>query len=177
MEDLGKFYRYLSPNVVVLVSCGEGEERNIITIAWQGPVSSNPPLHGIAIHPKRHSHGIIEKYEEWVVNLPVFEILKEVHRCGRVSGREVDKFSDTGLTAVPSAKVGAPTIKECPFNVECKLHSRHSLGDHTLFVGEVVHVRQEPGVFDGSKMSKEFSFIGHLGGNDYIDRWGRNVKM
>ena len=34
----------LNPVPVVMVSCGDQEKSNIITIAWTGIVNSNPPM-------------------------------------------------------------------------------------------------------------------------------------
>jgi flavin reductase (DIM6/NTAB) family NADH-FMN oxidoreductase RutF len=61
-----------------------------------------------------------------------------MHYCGTESGRRIDKFKKTGLTAMASLKVKPPRIKECFGHLECKVVQKHTCGDHTLFVGEVV---------------------------------------
>ncbi|MGD8597490.1 MAG: flavin reductase, partial [Anaerolineae bacterium] len=48
----------LYPVPAVLVSCG-GETPNIITLAWVGTVSSDPPSVGIGVRPERFSHKLI----------------------------------------------------------------------------------------------------------------------
>jgi len=70
---------------------------------------------------------------------------KEVLYCGTHSGREVDKFKETGLVAVPAKKVRPPLIEGCVANFECKVVGEIETGDHTIFVGEVVaaHVSEE----------------------------------
>ena len=76
-----------------------------------------------------------------------------------VSGKDVNKFSETGLTAEPAEKVKPPLIKECPVNIECVLRQKIPLGVHHLFIGEVtcVHVDQavldDKGRIDFSKVS------------------------
>jgi flavin reductase (DIM6/NTAB) family NADH-FMN oxidoreductase RutF len=62
-----------------------------------------------------------------------------------VSGRECDKFARFGLTPVPGAEVAAPLIAECPVNLECEALFEQRVGDHQLFLGEVLaqHVDEE----------------------------------
>ncbi len=79
------------------------------------------------------------------MNIPTANILKEVDFCGVVSGQDLDKLSQTGLTPTSAEKVQPPLIKECPVNLECTLKEKITLGSHDLFLGEViaVHVDQE----------------------------------
>jgi flavin reductase (DIM6/NTAB) family NADH-FMN oxidoreductase RutF len=53
---------------------------------------------------------------------------------GIVSGRDHDKFKETGLTPVTSEKVKAPLALELPFSLECRLVQHHRLGLHTIFI-------------------------------------------
>lgn len=138
----------LRPVPVVLVSCGHGEQANIITIAWTGILCSNPPQVGIGVRPDRHSHGLIQETGEFVVNVPSERLLNEVEYCGFVSGRDVDKFDTSGLTPVPGSAIQTPIIAESPINLECKLAQTLPLGSHDLFVGEVVAVQFSEAVLD-----------------------------
>jgi flavin reductase (DIM6/NTAB) family NADH-FMN oxidoreductase RutF len=138
----------LRPVPVVLVSCGHGEQANIIAIAWTGILCSNPPQVGIGVRPSRHSHGLIQETGEFVVNVPGERLIDEVEYCGHVSGREVDKFATRGLTPVPGSAVQTPIIAECPINIECQVSHTLSLGSHDLFVGQVVAVQFSQEVLD-----------------------------
>ena len=150
----------LFPCPVVLVTClGSDGKPNIITLAWAGIVCSDPPTLGLGIRPQRHSYKLIEHSKEYVVNIPTVDILKEADFCGMVSGKNVDKFGQTGLTSVPAEKVKPPVIKECPVNIECILKKKIPIGSHDLFLGEVVsvHIDQdilnEKGKLDFSKLA------------------------
>ena len=57
----------LSPVPAVMVSCGDGEEKNIITIGWTGIINSDPPITYISVRKSRYSHHIIEKTGEFVL--------------------------------------------------------------------------------------------------------------
>jgi len=136
----------LFPSPVILVTCADSSGKtNIITLAWTGIACSDPPTISISIRPHRHSNKIIEESGEFVVNIPTIEILEETDFCGIVSGKEMDKFSETQLTQEPAEKVRPPLIKECPINIECILKKKIPLGVHDMFLGEVirVHIEQE----------------------------------
>jgi flavin reductase (DIM6/NTAB) family NADH-FMN oxidoreductase RutF len=134
---------------VVLVSCGEGAEANIITVGMYMPISSRPPLVCIGIAPQRYSHQLIEKTGEFVVNSPSITLEREMHYCGVESGRRVNKWDEVGLTAIPSLKVKTPRIKECFGHLECKVIESHVMGDHTLFLGKVVSTSADEEVMKG----------------------------
>ncbi|MEE8568018.1 MAG: flavin reductase family protein [Anaerolineales bacterium] len=143
-----KPFAALRPVPVVLVSCGHGEQANIITIAWTGILCSKPPHIGIGVRPKRHSHDLIQKTGEFVVNIPGEELINEVEYCGFVSGREVDKFTTRGLTPIPGSEVQTPIIAECPINIECRVSQVLPLGSHDLFIGRIVAVQFSQDVLD-----------------------------
>lgn len=145
--DLKNFPEYTYPRQAVLVTVIDVKP-NILTASWHSPISRLPPLYGVSVHPKRFSHDIILKSKEFVVNHAPFKIVEQVHYCGRRSGREVDKFKETGLTAVKAKKVKPPLIKECYAHFECKLFDSFKLGDHTWIVGEVVAASVDKEYFD-----------------------------
>lgn len=136
----------LSPVPAVMVSCDAAEFRkNIITLAWVGTVCSDPPMVSISIRPERYSYAIIRESKEFVINLPNNELLRATDYCGVVSGRDVDKFSEAALTAVPGKFVKAPLIEEAPVNIECRVKQIIPLGSHDLFLSEIllIHVQEE----------------------------------
>lgn len=139
----------LFPCPVVLVTCVDSKRTpNIITLAWVGTVSSDPPMLGLGIRPHRYSYGLIEDSGEFVVNIPTKDILRETDFCGMVSGKDVDKFSETGLTPEPAEKVKPPLIRECPVNIECIVKKKIPLGVHHLFLGEIVRVHVDQDILN-----------------------------
>lgn len=162
-------YRLLHPMHTVLVSCvGKDGKPNIITLAWAMPTSINPPLVAISVAPTRHSHRLIEETKEFVVNIPTMDIVKETLFCGRVSGKNHDKFKEAGLTPIPARKVKPPIIGECVAHLECKLHSRFATGDHTIFVGEILEAYANKNCFTEAGYNLEKAkMIFHLGGNEF----------
>ena len=133
----------LAPVPPVLVSCGNMEKPNLITIAWAGTINSDPVRVSISVRPERYSHGLISESGEFVINLPTQKILRAVDWCGVKSGRDVDKFKEMGLTAVPGSAVSAPVLAESPVNLECRVFQTIPLGSHDLFLADVVAVDED----------------------------------
>ena len=63
---------------------------------------------------------------------------KEMIYCGVHSGKNVDKFKETGLTKEECSKINCPKIKEALGYFECKVVKEITTGDHVIFVGEVL---------------------------------------
>lgn len=132
----------LFPVPVVMVSCaGKDHKPNIITVAWAGTVCSDPPMLSISVRKERHSYGLLMESRAFVVNIPSARQIRHTDYCGVASGRDVDKFAETGLSAVPASKVNAPLIPECPINLECAVRRTLDLGSHTMFIAEIVAVQ------------------------------------
>lgn len=140
---------YLFPTPTAMVSCaGAGSVPNIITVAWIGVVCSEPPIVSVSIRPGRYSHDLIREAGDFVVNIPREDQLRMLDFCGVASGRDIDKFSELGLTPLPGKLVTAPLIKECPVNLECRVIDVRKLGTHDMFLGEIVAVHMDNEVMD-----------------------------
>ncbi len=130
----------LSPVPPALISCGSMENPNVMTAAWTGIICSDPTLVYVSIRPSRYSNEIIRKTNEFVINVPSVKIARAVDWCGVKSGRNVNKFKETGLTPIASSLINAPQIKESPISLECKVKQITSYGTHDMFLAEVVAV-------------------------------------
>lgn len=138
----------LNPVPAVMVSCGDEKEKNIITIAWTGIVNTNPPMTYVSIRKERHSHDIIKRTGEFVINLTTEELAFATDYCGVRSGRDVDKFKEQKLTAIESKVVSCPSISESPVNIECKVTEIKELGSHDMFLAEIVSVSVDDSLMD-----------------------------
>lgn len=136
----------LNPLPVCLISCqGRESAPNILTVAAIGICCFDPPLIGVAIRPNRYSHGLISESGEFVINVPNWDLVRQVDLCGSLSGKEKNKFAAAGLTPLPASMVRPPLIRECPINIECKVKQTLNLGTHDFFLSEVVatHMDEE----------------------------------
>ena len=130
----------LAPVPPVMVSCGNAEHKNILTVAWAGITNTIPPKTYISVRPKRHSYNIIKESGEFVLNLTPTSLVRAADYCGIYTGAKVNKFEKCGLTQIPSAEVAVPTIAEAPLALECRVRSVTPLGTHDLFLADILAV-------------------------------------
>ena len=57
------------PLPAVIVSCGDMERSNLITIAWTGTICTDPAMLYISVRPERHSYAMIKERMEFTVCL------------------------------------------------------------------------------------------------------------
>ena len=138
-----------SPVPPVMVSCGDMESSNIVTVAWTGTVNTKPPMTYISLRPSRHSYGIIKEKGEFVINLTPTSLIKKADYCGIYTGKKVNKFEKCGFTRAEATEVSAPLIDECPINLECKVKDIIPLGTHDMFLAEIVAVHVDEALVDG----------------------------
>ena len=139
----------LYPLPAVMVSCQRPKEKpNIITVAWAGTICSSPAMLSISVRKERYSYGILKETGVFVVNLATRKLVRALDYCGVRSGRDVDKYQEMHLTALPSRIVSAPGIAESPVNIECQVTEIKPLGSHDLFLAEVVSVTADDRYMD-----------------------------
>lgn len=148
-KEIWKPGNMLYPLPVVMVSVADKNgKNNIITVAWVGTVCSDPPMVSVSVRPERYSYHILKETGEFVINLTTRDLVFATDYCGVKSGRDVDKFSDMKLTAVPASEVKAPMIGESPVNIECRVREIKPLGSHDMFLADVVAVHADEKYMD-----------------------------
>lgn len=130
----------LAPVPAVLVSVGNEEKNNLITVAWTGIVNSQPPKTYISVRKERYSYNMLKETKEFVINIPSCDIVKAVDWCGVKSGKDFDKWEEMSLTKVKSDSVSPPSVDECPVCLECKVTNEVDLGSHTMFLADIVSI-------------------------------------
>jgi flavin reductase (DIM6/NTAB) family NADH-FMN oxidoreductase RutF len=73
------------------------------------------------VAPSRYTYSLMEQTGDFTVNVPRSGMEDIVTYCGRVTGREHDKFREKGLTALPSRHVTSPIVGECAIHYECEV--------------------------------------------------------
>ncbi|MBO5845385.1 MAG: flavin reductase family protein [Clostridia bacterium] len=129
-----------APVPPVMVSCGNMEDSNIITVAWTGIINTVPPKTYISVRPSRHSYSLIKESGEFVVNLTTAEMIKKADFCGIYTGAKVDKFAKCGLDKEEATEVSCPVIAQSPLALECKVTDVIELGSHHMFLADIVAV-------------------------------------
>ena len=66
----------IAPLPPVMVSSGDMEKSNIMTVAWTGIINTIPAKTYISVREKRHSYNIIKESGEFVINLTPASLIK-----------------------------------------------------------------------------------------------------
>ena len=131
-----------------MVTCGEGEQANVLTIAWTGIINTVPPKTYISVRPGRHSYSLIRESGEFVVNLTPASLIRAADYCGVHTGRKVNKFEKCGLHTEPASAVSCPLLAESPLSLECRVTDVISLGSHDMFLADIVAVDVDEALVD-----------------------------
>ena len=174
----------LAPLPAVLVSCGDGEKQNLISIAWTGILCTKPAKTYISVRPERFSYDIIKNSGEFVINLPSSALVKAVDWCGVRSGKTEDKWAHCGLTPEPCPDLKyAPAVQQCPVSVACRLDRIVPLGSHDMFIADILSVSVDESLLgkDGKLDYEKADLLAYSHGSyyklgQYLGSFGYSVR-
>lgn len=175
--DVRWAHRLLGAGPVGLLGSHYRGQPNLMTVCWTVPLSADPPLVGVAIHPSRLSHEFVSKGEQFALNVMQVESIAAVHQCGLLSGRDADKFAVTGLTPAPASEIDVPLVAEAIGQLECGVIERLRLGDHDLFVGQVLALAADDEAFGTTwQPDEEGGRLLHYLGENYYAALGKGYR-
>jgi flavin reductase (DIM6/NTAB) family NADH-FMN oxidoreductase RutF len=126
---------------VSVVTVGAGEDAAGLTVDSFVSLSADPPLVGIALGRHAALHELLREAGSFAISI----LASGQERLAQHFARGVPPIAHwTGIEAVPG-ELGAPLLEGALGWLECKLAFEREVGDHTLFVGEVISVRHGPG--------------------------------
>jgi flavin reductase (DIM6/NTAB) family NADH-FMN oxidoreductase RutF len=121
---------------ILLTSRFKGQD-NIMTLDWHTPLSFEPMMYAVSIGESRFSLNLVRHSKVFVVNFMSKDFEKEILFCGRHSGKDIDKFKETGLEKEEAETIDCPRIKQALGYLECKVVKEIEVGDHILFIARV----------------------------------------
>jgi flavin reductase (DIM6/NTAB) family NADH-FMN oxidoreductase RutF len=119
---------------------------NVMTVAWGGICCSKPPCVTVSLRRATYTYGNIIARQAYTISVPSVRYVQQADYFGIASGRDVDKFKETGLTPTRSELVDAPYVDEFPMILECRVIHHYEIGSHTHFVGEILDIKIEQGM-------------------------------
>lgn len=130
---------------VLVVSGRIGDKVNVMVAGWVMRTSFSPPLAALSVGRARYTHGLLSKYDEFVLCYPSGGQERIISFCGSRSGRDTDKIKEIGIPTLRASAVRLPLIDGSRVCFECRKTAELETGDHTLFVGEVLASSGDPG--------------------------------
>ncbi len=137
-----------NPRQTVLVSCrgvfhhlGRDEEtEDIFPLDWHSPASEVPKKYLILVSKKAPALTLIQNSRAFVVNFMPFSHVDHIVKAGMLHGAFHDKFEATGLERAPCENLtDVPRIRDAAAWLECRVEGEFDIGDHILFLGEILH--------------------------------------
>jgi len=125
----------------VTIVCARGPDQRYIgfTANSFNSLSLDPPLILWSLSHRSNSLAAFEAAERYAVNVLSSA---QVELARRFSRPHADRFEHVGLRLGWS---DAPLIEGCVAWFECRHHARQRIGDHMLFIGEIVTVERARG--------------------------------
>jgi len=127
----------LYPMPTTLVGATVNGKPNFLAVAHVGILNHGAPQYlSIGLHHRHYTNAGIHASGAFSICLPSEDLMLETDYCGIVTGKNTDKAA---LFEVFYGELKtAPMIRECPVNMELKLHQVLTFGPHEIFVGELV---------------------------------------
>ena len=149
----------VAPRPIAFVSTIDEEGiYNLAPFSFFNCFSSNPPIvifsanRRVGNNTTKDTLANVISSGECVINAVSHNIIRQVTLCSVDYPKDVDEFTKSGLTPIPSDIVRPPRVKECLAHLECKVKEILPLGDKggagNLVICEVVRVHVDPSILD-----------------------------
>lgn len=129
---MAELFQRLSCGVYV-VGVAAGDRKNAFTAAWVMPVSFQPLLLALSIHPEHSSYALLKEGTGFSVNVLRRDQIDLAAWFG--APRATDKLA--GI-AWHGGRTGAPLLEDALARFECIRVAEYPAGDHGLVLGQVL---------------------------------------
>jgi flavin reductase (DIM6/NTAB) family NADH-FMN oxidoreductase RutF len=122
---------------------------NVMAAEWTHHISYSPSLIAVNIRGTDASAENIKYSKEFGVNLAAEDQNILCSLAGRYSGKHIDKiafFKEIGVAFYKANKIKALLIKGAAMNAECKLLTHEEIGDHIMFIGEIIEITADENI-------------------------------
>lgn len=141
----------LYPMPTTLVGATVNGKPNFLTVAHVGILNHGTPQYlSIGLGKVHYSNGGINQNRTFSICMPSEELVVETDYCGLKTGKKVDKAAlfDIFYGELKTA----PMIRQCPVNMELRLHDVLDFDTHDIFVGELVQTYADDKVLTNGKI-------------------------
>lgn len=129
-------------NPVALVTSAHGGRRTVMTASLFAESSHLPVLLRVAIRPETFTHELVTASGWFGLSVLACTQAALAIGCGSSSGRDGSKFERWRLR-VENGPREVPLLPGLLTTSACRVIERLDLGEHTLFVGEIVDSHRE----------------------------------
>jgi len=138
-EDYDRLRRrvlWRMPSGIYLLGSAAGGRRNLMTHNWAMQVATAPKLLAVSVRNDALTHRLVEAGRAFSLSFVAREDRAVVRAFTKPAAEAAD--GTLGGQEVNVGVTGAPVLARAAAWVECEVRQAVPVGDHTLFVGEVV---------------------------------------
>ena len=150
MQRLGPV-NALYPMPTTLVGATVNDKPNFLAVAHVGILNHGTPQYlSIGLAKVHYSNAGIHENRTFSICLPSEDLMLETDYCGIMTGKKTDKAAlfDVFYGELETA----PMIRQCPVNMELKLHDVLDFATHDIFVGELIQTHADDSVLTEGKI-------------------------
>ena len=153
LQAIGKI-NGLYPSLTTIVGSVVDGRPNWMTVAHVGimnhAMGDMPQYLGISVHPSHRTNLGIREHGQFSINVPSRAMLDVTDYVGIVSGKSTDKSEI--FDVFQGELEFAPMIASCPLTMECRVQQTVIVGEHELFIGELVQTWVQEECLDRGKV-------------------------
>lgn len=147
MQTLGPV-NALYPMPTTLVGATVNQKPNFLAVAHVGILDHTHLSIGLAkVH---YTNAGIHENRTFSICIPPETLMKETDYCGIMTGKKTDKAALFDLFY--GELETAPMIRQCPVNMELRLHQVLDFPNHDIFIGELVQTHADESVLTDGKI-------------------------
>lgn len=141
----------LYPMPTTLVGATVNARPNFLAVAHVGILNHGPPQYlSIGLGKVHYTNAGILENRAFSICLPSEDLLVQTDYCGIKTGKKTDKAALFDLFY--GELETAPMIRQCPVNMELKLHQVLDFDTHDIFIGELVQTYADESVLSDGKI-------------------------
>ena len=169
------------PRPIALVSTTSNNGiNNLAPFSYFNGVCSKPPT--IMFAPARRGWDGKEKdtlinirdTKEFSINIVSEDIGEKMVKCSTDYEKEVDEYSKSGFSPLPSRKIKPPIVSESKISLECILNQivqigKEDAGSGFIVIGTIVLFHIDDEVYDNGRIILDkLQPLGRVAGNGYV---------
>jgi len=136
--------------------------KNNWMIAWFNmKCSADPYMFAVSLWKKWYTHKLIRESKEFVIAVPNKDLEKEIRVFWKNHWNNFDKFKKTNLKTRKWKFVNSFLLEDATINFECKLINEIDVGDHILFIWEVLasYVNEDKKILLNMWKNKDWNYF------------------
>jgi flavin reductase (DIM6/NTAB) family NADH-FMN oxidoreductase RutF len=137
-DKLRRRVLWTMPSGLYVVGSRDGDRRNLMTLNWATQLSSAPKLLGISVEAAALTHQLIHAGRAFTLSIVDREDRAIVRKFTKPVEADLDAQTLNGF-GYTERTTGVPILAQAVAWLECAVREEVPVGDHTLFVGEVVN--------------------------------------